>query len=147
MDEAENTQGCVGKRGKAVGQPRALGIMAILVPPTIFDEMQAVFHLPMIAHIRLKLRGRDRSRIETGGEVAAVARKNRAVAGPHFTINAQHNAALRKVQTLAEIVSRVEVEPKSAGFAVKPLFSVISWAGREDEASAKQRFNASSISG
>lgn len=147
MDEAENTQGGIGQRGKALGQPRALGIVTILVPPTIFNEMQAVFHLPMIAYIRLKPRGRDRSRIETGGEIAAVARKRRAVVGQHFTINAQHDAALRKVQTLAEIIRRVEVEPKSAGFAVKPLFSVISWAGREDETAAKQRFNASRISG
>ena len=138
MNEAENAQSGIGQRGKAFGQARTLGIVAILVPPTVLDEMQAVFHLPVVAHIRLKPRGRDRARIETGGEIAAVARKNRAVARPHFAIDAQRDAAFGKVQTLAEIVGRVEVEPKSAGFAITPLFTVVSWAGRLEDASAKQ---------
>ena len=147
MNEAENTQGGIGQRGKAVGQAGPLGIVAILVPPTVLDEMQAVFHLPMVAYGRLKLRGRDRARIETGGEIAAVARKNRAVARPHFAIDAQRDAALRKVQTLAEIIGRVEVEPKSADFAISPFFTAISWAGRLEDASAKQSCKALKTSG
>ena len=74
MDEAEEAQGRIGQCGKAFGQSRTLGIVAILVPPAILDEMQAVFHLPMVARRRLKLGGRDRSGIETGGEIAAIAR-------------------------------------------------------------------------
>jgi len=147
MDEAENAQGGIGQRGKTIGQAGTFGIMAILVPPTVLDEMQAVFHLPMVAHIRLKPRGRDRARIETGGEIAAVARKNHALARPHFAIDAQRDATLGKVQTLAEIVGRVEVEPKPAGFAITPLFTVISWAGRLEDAAAKQSFKASKTSG
>lgn len=143
----KNAEGSIGQRGKAFGQARTLGIVTVLVPPTVLDEMQAVFHLPMIAHIRLKPSGRDRSRIETGGEIAAIARKNHAVVRSHFTINAQRNAALGKVQTLAEIIRRVEVEPKPAGFAVTPLFTVVSWAGRWEDASAKQSFRALKTSG
>lgn len=116
--------------------------MTVLVPPTILDEMQAIFHLPVVAHRRLKFRGRDRARIKTGGEIAAVTRKNLALARPHFAIDAQGDAALGKVQTLAEIVGRVEVEPKSADFAITPLFVVVSWAGRLEAASAKQSLRA-----
>lgn len=147
MNKTENAQSGIGQRGKAFGQARTLGIVAVLVPPTVLDEMQAVFHLPVIAHMRLQPRGRDRTRIETGGEIAAVARKNRAVARPHFAIDAQRDAALGKVQTLAEIVRCIEVEPKPAGFAITPLFTVVSWAGRLDDASAKQSLRALKTSG
>ena len=147
MNKAENTQSGIGQRGKAFGQARTLGIVAVLVPPTVLDEMQAVFHLPMVAYIRLKPGGRDRARIETGGKIATVARKNHAVARPHFAIDAQRDAALGKVQTLAEIVRRLEIEPKPAGFAITPLFTVVSWAGRWDDASAKQSCRALKTSG
>ena len=109
MDEAENAESRIGQGGKTLGQAGALGRVAILIPPTILHEMQAVFHLPMIACRGLKLRSRDRTRIEAGGEVAAVARKNCAVARPHFPIDAQRNAAVGEAQTLAEIIGRFEV--------------------------------------
>jgi len=147
MDEAKNAQGGIGQSGKAIGQAGTFGIMTIFVPPTVLGKMQAVFHLPMVAYIRLKPRGRDHARIETGGEIAAVARKNRTLARPHFAIDAQGNTAPGKVHTLAEIVGRVEVEPKPAGFAITPLFTVVSWAGRLEDASAKQSFRASKTSG
>lgn len=147
MDETENAESGIGQCGKAVRQSRTLGIVAVLVPPAILDEMQAVFHLPMIAYIRLKPSGRDRAWIETGGEIAAVTRTNRALARPHFAIDAQHDAARGKVQTLAEIVRRIEIKPKPAGFAIAPLFSVISWAGRWEDASAKQSCRALKTSG
>ena len=147
MNQMENTYSGIGQRGKAFSQAWTLGIVAVLVPPTILDEMQAIFHLPVVAHIRLKPRGRDRARIETGGEIAAVARMNHAIARPYFTIDAQRDAAFGKVQTLAEIVGRVEVEPKSADFAITPLFVVVSWAGRLEAASAKQSCKALKTSG
>jgi hypothetical protein len=130
MNEAENAQGGIGQRGKAVGQSGALGIVTIFVPPTVFDEMQAIFHLPMVAYSRFKVRGCNRTRIETGGKIAAVARTKDAVARSHFAIDAQREAASGKVQTLAEIIGSVEVEPKSADFAITPSFFVVSWAGR-----------------
>ena len=58
MDDVKNAESIIGQRGKAFGQTWPLGIVAILVPPAIFDEMQAVFHLPMVAALRVSCEDR-----------------------------------------------------------------------------------------
>lgn len=120
--------------------------MTVLIPPTILDEVQAVFHLPMVTNIGLKLRSGDRRRIKTGGKIPAVAREDFALARSYFTIDAQRNLTMGKVQTLTEIGCGFEVEPESACLLVEPLFSVVSWAGRQRRASAKHVFKASNTS-
>lgn len=147
MNEAEKAQRGIRQRGKAFGQAGTFGIVAILIPPTVFHEMQAVFHLPVSAGMGLKPGSRDRTGVEAGGEIAAFTRKDRAGARAHFAIHAEDDAAPGEVQTLAEIVRGIQVEPKSAGFAAKPLFSVVSWAGRREAAAAKQSFKALKTSG
>jgi hypothetical protein len=120
--------------------------VTVLVPPVILDEMQAVFHLPMVTSIGLKLSSGDRCRIKTGGKIPAVTREDCAMARSHFTIDAQCNLVIGNVQTLAEIGCGFEVEPEPARLVVEPLFSVISWAGRKRRASAKHVFKASNTS-
>ena len=48
--------------------------MTILVPPLVLDEVEAVFHLPVAANIRLEITKCDRIGIQTGHEVPALAR-------------------------------------------------------------------------
>jgi hypothetical protein len=121
--------------------------VAIFVPPAILDEMQAVFDLPMSTNVRLKLGGCHQLRIEAGYEVPAFVGKNVPCGRAHFTIDADGNLAMRKIQALADIRGIVQVDPKPACFMVEPLFSVVSWEGLPIDASAKQVFNASSTSG
>lgn len=147
MDQAENAQCRVGQRGKGFGQPRPLGVMAIFIPPAVFDEVEAVFHLPVVANIRLQASGRDGARIKAGREIAALCREHLTRRRTYFTINAEGNLTTGEVQTLADIGGVVQVDPQPAGFARKPLFSVASWAGRDEDACAKQVFKASSTSG
>ena len=78
----------------------------------------------MIARVGLQARGRDGARIETGDEVSALAGEDLAVGRAHFAIDAEDDSTGRKVQTLADILGVVQVEPEPAGFVVEPLFSV-----------------------
>ena len=39
VHEAENAQGSVRQRGEDLGQARPLGVVAVFVPPTVFDEV------------------------------------------------------------------------------------------------------------
>ena len=57
--------------------PRAKTIttdrMAVLVQRAVLDMMQAIFHLPVTACQRLKVRRKDGLRIKTRNEIASVA--------------------------------------------------------------------------
>ena len=121
--------------------------MAVFIPPAIFDEVQAVFHLPMAADVGVKLGRRDRARIEAGHEVPAFVQQKSTIGQSHFTIGADGDLTGGNVQTLTQILGVVQVDPNPAGIAATPFFSVVSWAGRVDDASAKHVFNASSMSG
>lgn len=121
--------------------------MTILVPPTVFDKVKTVFDLPVAANVGLQLRCRDRSRVDAGHKVPALVGENLAIGRTHFAIDANDDLTMRKVQTLADILGVVQVEPQLAGFVMEPLFSATSWAGLDCDASAKHIFNASSTSG
>lgn len=121
--------------------------MPVFVPPAIFDEVQAVFHLPVATDVGVKRSCGDRAGVEAGHEVPAVVEQESAIGRTHFAVGTQRNLTAGKVQTLADILRVVQVDPKPAYFAILPLFSAISWAGRIDEASAKHVFNASRTSG
>lgn len=147
MEQTKHAQGRVGQRGEDFGQARPFGVVAVLIPPAVFDEVEAVFHLPVAANMGLQAGGRDSARIETGREIAALLRKHLASERTHFTIDADGDLTTGKIQTLADKGGVVQVDPQSAGFPREPLFSVTSWAGRDEDAWAKQVFKASSTSG
>ena len=121
--------------------------MTVFVPPAILDEVQAVFHLPMAANGGVKLGRRDRTRIEAGHEIPGVVKQKNTIGRTYFTIGTDGDLTVGNIQTLAEILGVVQVDPNPAGIAAIPFFSVVSWAARADDASAKHVFNASSMSG
>ena len=101
----------------------------------------------MVANVGLKLGCRDGTRVEAGHKISALVGENLVIGRTHFTIDANDDFAMRKVQTLADIFGVVQVEPQPPGFVMEPLFSATSWAGLDCGASAKHTFNASSTSG
>ena len=121
--------------------------MAVFVPPAIFDEVEAVFDLPVSANVGVKLGRRDHVRVEAGHEIPALVEENLSLGRTHFAIGTDGDLAVGKVQTLADMLGVIQVDPKPTGLAASPLFSITSWAGRDGEASAKQVFNASRTSG
>jgi hypothetical protein len=147
MDEPKHGQGGVSQRREAFGKTGTFGIVTVFIPPTVLDEVQAVFHLPVPTNIGVKSGCRDRAWIEAGHEIAAIVEKKLAGRRTDFPIGAEQYLAVGNVQTLAQIVGIAQVEPEQAGFAATPLFSVTTWAGRPATAAAKQVRSASSISG
>ena len=79
VNQAENGQSGIRERGEGLGQTGPCGVVTILVPPTVLDEVQAILNLPMAANICLEISGRDRVGIQTGHEVPTFARNEFAV--------------------------------------------------------------------
>jgi hypothetical protein len=98
--------------------------MAVLIPPAIFDEVQAVFHLPVVANVGLQRGGGDASRVKAGGEIATIVQENLSLGRADFTIDTEDDLTIRKVQTLADIRGVIQVEPQPPRFTIEPLFSV-----------------------
>jgi hypothetical protein len=123
MDEAKNAQSSVGQRGEDFGQARPFGVVTILVPPTVFDEVKAVFDLPVVANVGLQRGRRDRGRVKAGHEITALVGENLTIGRTHFAIDTEGDLTMGKVQTLADILGVIQVDPQPAGFVMEPLFS------------------------
>ena len=129
MDQTEDGQSGVRERCERLRQAGPLGVVTIFVPPAVFNEVQAVFHLPVPADVALELFRRDQSGIQAGYEVPAFAGKKLALGRTHFTIDSGGDLAAGNVQTLSDILGIVEVDPKPPRLVIEPLFSVTSCVG------------------
>jgi hypothetical protein len=80
--------GVVDRRqaGREAGSP---GVVAVFVPPAILQEVEAVFHSPMVADMPQQVRRGDLLGIETGDEIPHVVRQDFAVGGANLAINAE----------------------------------------------------------
>jgi len=64
-------------------------VVAVLVPPSILQEVKAVFHSPMVADIPQEVRGGNAVGIEARNEIPHVVRQDFAVGGANLAINSQ----------------------------------------------------------
>ena len=87
--EAMDREGGVVDRRQAGGEARPPGVVAVLVPPSILQEVKAVFHSPMVANIPQEVRCGNTIRIEARDEVSHVVREDFAVGGANLAINSQ----------------------------------------------------------
>ena len=74
---------------QAGGESGPPGVVTILVPPSILQEVQAIFHAPMVADIPQEVRGGNAVGIEARHEIPHVVRKDFTVGGADLAINAQ----------------------------------------------------------
>ncbi len=95
--------------------------MSVLVPPAIFDEVQAVFYLPMASHVFEEFLRRDGLRVEAGDEVTRFSRAWAATVGG-VPVDSHEHAATGKTQPFADINGVVQVDPKKTSFSVAPFF-------------------------
>ncbi len=123
MDQAKNRQRGVRQRGKRLGQAGPLRVVTIFIPPTVLDEMKAVFHLPVVANIVQQFAWRDRIGIQAADEVPAFAGKKLTTRRAYCAIDADGDLATRYVQMLPDMVGIVEADPKPARHLIEPLFS------------------------
>lgn len=147
VDQAKDGESGVRQRSERLGQPRPLGVVTIFVPPAVFDEMKAVFHLPVATNIVLEFTRRDRIGLQAGDEVPAFAGKEYTLLAAHFAINTNADLATGNLQMLLDMRGVVEVYPKPTRLLIQPLFSVTSWAALAGVSWKKQVSKASSMSG
>lgn len=82
-------EGGVVDRRQASGETGPPGVVAILVPPTVLQEVKAVFQPPVVADVPQQVRGSDLPGVEARHEVPHVVREQLAAGRANFTIDAQ----------------------------------------------------------
>jgi hypothetical protein len=118
VDQTQHGQSGVRQRSERLGQPGPLGVVTIFVPPAVFDEMKAVFHLPMATNVVLKYTRRDRIGLQAGDKVPAFAGKKLTLRRAHFAIRTNADLATGNVQVLSDMLGVVEVDPKPTRFLI-----------------------------
>lgn len=74
--------------GEAGGEPGPAGVVAILIPPPILDEVQVVLDTPVVPHVSQQVFRRNAAWVEAGDEVADVVRDELAGGGADLAIDA-----------------------------------------------------------
>jgi hypothetical protein len=74
---------------QAGGEAGPPGVVAVLVPPAILQEVEAVFHSPMVADVPQQVRRGNTLGIEARDEIPHVVRENLAVGSANLAINSQ----------------------------------------------------------
>jgi hypothetical protein len=82
-------------------------MVSIFIPPTIFEEVQAVFDFPVAANQLQKIGRCYRVGIEAGDEIADVVGNNLSTRLTHFAIDAQRDPATWQPQCLANVIGVV----------------------------------------
>jgi hypothetical protein len=79
-------------------------MVAVLVPPTVLQEVKAVLDPPMIADVPEQGLGGHLARIEAGNEIAHIQRQHLAVSSANLAIDTDRDAAARHIERLADVV-------------------------------------------
>lgn len=144
---AEGDDGGGGELGEPFRYAGAAGPMAVFIPPTIFDEEQAILDLPMRADGSQQFARGDAFGIEAGEKIACVGGSQRTVRVDHVPINTQRNLRVGEAQLLTKVTGVVQVEPQPAAIEAAPFFSTVSAAGGRSSAWPKHCCTASKTSG
>ena len=118
-------EGGAGELGEPFGDAGAFRPVAILVPPTVFDEEQTVLDLPMSTNGRQQFGGRYQARIQAGEKVACVREYHCAVVGNYVPINTHANLRPGKCQRFTNVLEVVQIETQSAAVDGGPFFSSV----------------------
>src|SRR6187401_1847542 len=89
--DAQDHGGGGREMGQPLGKTRAAGPVAVLVPPAVFEEEDAVLNLPVIADRSQELRSRDRARIDAGQKVARVGEPHGAISSDDIAVHAERD--------------------------------------------------------
>ena len=103
--DAKDHRGCGGKVGQPFGQAWAASPMAILVPPPVLQEEDAILDLPVVADCRQQLGGGDRPWIDTREKVARVREPDGAIISDDIAVHAQRDLAAGKAERMADVLA------------------------------------------
>lgn len=144
LQKSEDGQGEIRESGKDLAQSGSSQIMTILVPPAVFDEMQTVLDLPMIADKFLQTGSGHLRRIKACDKVSRVMRKSVLRSVEHLAVDTKNDLTIRQVQLLAKVVGIVEVVPELTDFDLSFFLLSVTSFGLPD--SENTYFTASNAS-
>ena len=144
LEDSQDGECEVGQGGEDLAEAGAAEIMTVFVPPTVFDEVQRVLDLPMVANNFLEIGRRDVRRIKTRDEVSRVVRKQRTIMADHIAIDAHNDLTIRDVQLFAKVIGVVDVAPEFANFGVS--FFLLQFTSSGSPTSENAYFTASNAS-
>jgi hypothetical protein len=87
------------------------GVVAVLVPPPILQEVETVFQPPVVANVPQEVRSGNAVRIKARDKIPHVARENLAAGSANLAINAQCYATAAPGESFADVVGVLEVNP------------------------------------
>ena len=102
--ETVDREGHGVETGQDRGKTWTPRVVAVFIPPAVFEEMQAILDLPMRADQTQQIGGGHLVRVETGHVIADVVRNDLAAGRAQLAIHAQRDAAPRQVQRVTDVV-------------------------------------------
>ncbi len=91
--------------------------MTIFVPPSVFDEMQAILDFPMSANAAKQVTRSGLLWVNARNEIARLEGKDFAIGIADSSINTNGNAAVWEIQTFAYEVGVFQVAPEAASIS------------------------------
>ena len=95
FEESQDGEGKVRQCGKNFAQTGTTQIVTVFVPPSVFDEVQGVFDLPVVTHQFLKIGRPHLRRVDARDEVTRVVRKKCVRRIEHIAIHTQNDLTIR----------------------------------------------------
>lgn len=86
-------EGGVIDRRHASRETGSTGVMTILVPPAVFQEVQAIFDLPVPANVPQEIGCGHLLGIKAAHEVARIVQHNFSIVSTQLAVHAQGNSA------------------------------------------------------
>jgi len=86
------------------GEAGASRVMAILIPPAIFSEVETVFDSPMISDVFDNVVGENGFWIKAGDEITPVAQHGVTVIGGQLAIDAHHDLTIGYRQRFSNVI-------------------------------------------
>lgn len=104
---AEDAGGGGGQVREPFGEAGPAGPVTVFIPPTVFEEEDAVFDLPMATNLRQQFVGANILRVDAGQEISRVGQMHGAVLAHDIAIDAQGDLTAGKGQSLANVLGIV----------------------------------------
>ena len=106
-EEPMDGEGGVADGRHAGREAGPAGVVAILVPPTVLQEVQTVLNPPMLADMPQQVGRSDLIGIEAADVIAHVVHNHASLGRAELAIDAQHNLTAREAECLPDIMSVV----------------------------------------
>ncbi len=136
-EQSQCGEGRVAEHGKPFGKPCPLTPLPVLVPPSVFDEMEFVFHAPMTS-AQLHQTLRTHLLAGNGRDLVVGLAADRDPSGNDLRVNPENQLDAVEVDRITDVCDLLAFDdPKFAAMNFAPFLSAVSASGGRISASWK----------